>query len=89
MRLAIELRQDPGTAVDVWTRPASGFGLSPQLRNDGVAAASSDVTPLAGGPRQRQKRQEGAPTWESDGGPGWLRYATAPPPTFYVWQPLA
>ena len=48
-----------------------------QWRNDGVAAASSDGAPTDRGPRQREKRPEEAPTWESDGGPGWLRYATA------------
>jgi len=50
-----------------------------QRRNDGLAAASSDGGPT-GGWRPRQfyfilNQRGGALTCESDGGPGWLRYA--------------
>jgi len=48
-----------------------------QWHNEGVAAASIDRGPIGRGPRQREKRPEGAPTWESDGEPVWLHYATA------------
>ena len=51
-----------------------------QLRNDGVAAASSDGGPT-GGWRPRQfyiilNHRGGALTCESDGGPGWFRDAS-------------
>ena len=59
------------------TRDLEYDASAPVWRNDGVTAASSDGGPSGTGALRATKRLcwiWRAPTWESDEGPGWLRY---------------